>query len=273
MREPTFLVIGAQKSGTTWLYQTMRRHPEIFATTPKGLYFFDKPENFARGLSWYQDHFTPAPGQKAAGEFSPNYFWTTPDREIEDGRSLPQRIHDHLPQVKVIVAMRDPVERAISAYYHHIRVGRVRPDQRLLDVAQLYGIQDMGYYDVHLEAWLEAFPREQIMALIYEEDIGRQGQETLEQIWRFLGVDDSFKPAFTGYRYNKRKSHLHMRLTHRSERLANLADKVLPGPVKNHARWQIPVYDHERHALALDYQPHNERLAALLERPLPWSQP
>ncbi len=273
MSEPTFLVIGAQKSGTTWLYQTMRRHPQVFATTPKGLYFFDNPDHFAKGLGWYQGHFTPSAQHKASGEFTPNYFWTTADRTINDGRTLPQRIHDHLPEAKIIVAMREPVDRAVSAYYHHIKAGRIRPDQRLLDVAHLHGIRDMGFYDEHMACWLEAYPKEQIMALIYEEDIGKQGQETLKKIWQFIDVDDSFEPPFTGYRYNKRRSHLHMRFKHRSERLANLADRILPGVIKNHRRFQIPVHDHERQQLAALYKPHNERLADMLGRPLPWQNP
>lgn len=268
---PTFLVIGAQKSGTTWLYQTLRQHPEIFATTPKGLYFFDNPEHYARGVEWYRQHFAQARGYKAAGEFTPNYFWTTPDRHIDDGLSLPQRIHQLLPEAQIIVAMREPVDRAVSAYYHHVRVGRVHPGQRLLDVMHLHGILSMGFYDEHLSAWLDAYPREQIEVIVYEDDIKRGDKRaTLRRLYQRLGVDPQFEARFTSYRYNSRRSHLYMRLKPRSQRLATVADWILPAAIKDHPTWHIPVHDHERQHLARLYKPHNARLAEMLDRDLPW---
>jgi hypothetical protein len=270
MRTPDFLVIGAQKCGTSWLYQTLGQHPEVFTTTPKGLYFFNDPERYAKGWDWYVRHFEGAGEAKAAGEFTPNYFWTTPECGTIDGLTIPELTRRHLPEVKLIVALRDPVERAVSAYYHHIKAQRLRPDQRLAEVQGEHGILSMGFYDQHLGSWLEAYPRDSVLVLIYEEEIKTNRTETLQRIHRFLGVDEGFKTRFAGYHYNKRRSHLHMRLAMGTPRLANTLDRILPGAIKNHARFEIPVHDHERAALSEIYAPHNARLAEMLGQSLPW---
>ena len=270
IRTPDFLVVGAQKCGTSWLYQTLGQHPEIFTTTPKGLYFFNSAEGYAKGWDWYLKHFEGAGDKVSAGEFTPNYFWTTAPEGAIDGLTIPQLTHRHLPEVRLIITLRDPVDRAVSAYYHHIKAQRVRQTQRLTEVRDQHGILSMGFYDTHLSAWLDAYPREKMLILVYEDEIQANRTETLRQVHRFLGVDEGFKTRFSSYRYNARASQLSMRLGPRAPRLARLADRVLPGAIKNHARFQIPVHDYELAALREIYAPHNARLSEMLGRSLPW---
>lgn len=268
MRLPDFVIIGAQKSGTTWLYRMLSQHPDVFTSEPKQVHFFDTPRHYERGLPWYASHFTGA-GERKAGEFTANYFWTGDDAPAVDGRTLPERVGEVLPDARLVVVLREPVDRAISAYYHHIRARRIRPTQSILDVKDDWGIFSMGTYDEHLERWLAVYPRDQLLVLLYEEDINDGRQRTLDTVCDFLDVP-RFQARFAGYKYNPRKSQLFMRLNFKSPRLARWADRLLPGVVKNHPRFEIPVTDEEKAALRALYAPHNARLAEQLGRSLPW---
>lgn len=271
MRGPSFLVVGAQKAGTTWLYGMLREHPEVFVTQPKSLYFFSNPQVYAKGLGWYREHFRGGRGYPAAGEFTPNYFWEEPGASFDDGSNVPERVQRAYPDARIIVTLREPVDRAVSAYYHHIRAGRVQPRQQLRDVRGQHGILSMGFYDEHLERWQACFSEQQLLVLIYETEIAKNREETLRRVFRFLDVRESRAPEATGRRFNSRGSHLQLRLSGRAPLLAKAANLVLPSAIKNHDRFAIPVSEEEREELAEIYQPHNRRLAELLGRDLPWS--
>jgi hypothetical protein len=76
MPAPTFLCIGAQKCGTTWLATAVSQHPEVGTGRKKELHFFDQREAYARGLDWYESQFRTGPETRAVGEFTPNYWRT-----------------------------------------------------------------------------------------------------------------------------------------------------------------------------------------------------
>jgi hypothetical protein len=275
MSGPTFLVIGAQKCGTTWLEAMLRQHPEVFVPVTKELHFFDKSYHYDRGLEWYEAHFSAGSEARARGEATPNYFWTTPDETEKraGGRSneqLPHRVAAHYPDVRLIVSLRNPVDRAISAYYHHIRQRRCSPSTPLKQVSDRWGIVSMGHYDVHLARWLDAFPRERLLVLIYEEDIAQNKPATLRRLFEFIGVDPTRDPARQERRVNRRRSDLHLRLNFYAPPLATLLDAVLPARITHARRWRIEVADDERAALAAEFAPHNARLSQLLGRDLPW---
>jgi len=216
-----------------------------------------------------------APAKKARGEFTPNYFWTTPDvteRESggADNEGLPQRVYQHLPDAKCIVILRDPVERAVSAYFHHIRARRIRVSERLGDLGDTYGLRSMGYYDVHLARWQVLFPKERWLVLFYEEDIVNNKELTLRRVFEFLDVNPAFLPRGLNRGINRRRSPLHMRLNFYAPRLADALDSRLPTAVTHARPFQIQVSVQERAELAAEYAPHNERLAEQLGRQLPW---
>ena len=91
IKHPTFLVIGAQKCGTTWLAEMVSQHPEVAVGKVKELSFFNKIPNYRKGLKWYEDQFNVTGSTKAIGEFTPNYFWTSND-EKEINRNLTGKI-------------------------------------------------------------------------------------------------------------------------------------------------------------------------------------
>jgi len=216
MVNPNFLLIGAQKCGTSWLSKMISAHPDIFAPSKKELHFFNKQSNYDRGMLWYRSLFSGYNGEKAIGESTPNYFWTTTNEaEIEEsGRThnVPKLIHEHYPNIKLIVSLRDPVQRAISAYYHNVRARRIAPTQPLKQVWHKYGIISMGLYHSQLCNWLTFYPINQFLILIYENDIAQNKKSTLRRVYRFLGVDDTFEPEHLQKQYNARAGHLYMRL-------------------------------------------------------------
>ncbi|HUE84637.1 MAG TPA: sulfotransferase [Vicinamibacterales bacterium] len=131
MKLPTFLIGGAQKSGTTTLHHYLSAHPDIFIPRrPQELHFFDFDPNYVRGVHWYASHFTSAtPAHRAIGQTSPLYLYA-PD--------APERIAALLPDVKLIFIRRNPVDRAFSHYWHAIKKGR-----KTLDFETALAMEDL----------------------------------------------------------------------------------------------------------------------------------
>jgi hypothetical protein len=276
IKYPTFMVIGAQKCGTSWLANMISQHPEITVASNKEVHFFNNRDNFQKGIAWYIKQFQVAADIKAVGEFTPNYFWTSEDeKEIEESRrtrNIPELVQRYLPDLKLIVSLRDPVERAVSAYYHHIRAGRINPKQRLLEVASHLGIETMGYYDVHLRNWLAYYPLDKILILYYEEDLLDQNKkETVSRIFRHIGVADSFCPKGLIERYNPRFSYLEMHLAHYPRPIKKAIHYLIPDFIKMSRRWQITVKEEEKNTLRVRYKSHNTELQNIVARKLPWN--
>lgn len=273
---PTFLVLGAQKAGTTWLAHMATQHPEIGAPGEKELHFFDKRDRYRLGLEWYEAQFPPrAPGIRAMGEFTPNYLWvdTTPEERRESGHNeaIPRLVGAAYPDLRLIVSLRDPVTRAISAYYHLLAAGYLPGRPGILEAAAHRGILSMGHYARHLQAWFEHIPRERFLILVYEEDIdGANAPETLQKVFRHIGVREDFLPAGMDKRHNARRSNLEIRYGLANHPARHLIRRLVPDAIKNHRRLAVPVSQSEKDELARLYRPHNEELAALLGRRLPW---
>lgn len=174
---PTFLVIGAEKAGTTWLKHNLRTHPDVFVPSEKELHFFDKEENWRRGVSWYASFFLPGAGLAARGELTPGYL---------SSPVAPERIRQLLPDVKLLAILRQPVDRAYSNYQMLRRSGRTSAsfEEELL---RNPGLIDRGSYGRHLKRWFSFFPTRQIKIFFYE-DLRARPQWLLEQVWYFLQV-------------------------------------------------------------------------------------
>lgn len=109
---PQFLIIGAQKSGTTTLFRYLLTHSKILKPIMKEINYFD--EFYHKGWNWYRMHFPFSKPGHLTGEASTSYLFSI---------HAPQRIKEHLPNVKFIVLLRNPIERAYSHYYHELRNG------------------------------------------------------------------------------------------------------------------------------------------------------
>lgn len=197
IRKPNFLIIGAQKAGSTWLYDRLRQHPEVFLPEAVELLFFnrrnceepDKIQNYLSNFAAASSH------QRLVGEKTPGYFWTADQRRLEGqppenfNRHIPQSVRRVLgPDLKLIVSLRHPVWRAISAYGHHGKRHRIKQDETLTEVSRRFGILDIGFYDDHLQAWEKVYSRKQIEVLIFERDIREDPATGLNRVHSFLGL-------------------------------------------------------------------------------------
>lgn len=187
---PNYLVIGAQKSGTSTLLVRLGSHPQAFCA--KELHFFDFDFRFAKGVEWYRAQFAEAAGRRAIGEKSPEYMYL-PDAV--------GRIAEVLPEAKLIAVLRNPIERAYSHYWHMRRKGkenlgfaeaitaeaeRIRSDR---GSRIRYSYVDRGRYLRQLTVVGEHFPREQLLVLL-SEDFHKEPGDMMRLVYRFLDIDE-----------------------------------------------------------------------------------
>jgi hypothetical protein len=178
---PDFICIGAQKSGTTWLNEQLKKHPSLCMPDRKELRFFDW--YFYRSFSWYLQQFS-CDKEKIKGEVTPGYSI------IEKGRVKFMR--RSMPNVKIILLLRDPRERAWSSARYHFGKEMGRDLQQISDAEfiahfEKRWVQRMGDYEVIWKKWSSVFPREQLL-VIFTETIDTQPDKVIERICNFIGV-------------------------------------------------------------------------------------
>lgn len=210
MKLPNFLLLGTAKAGTTSLFRYLELHPEVFACSPKEPKFFayenedirfqgpgDQIKNWlmVTRLEAYQALFAGVTNQKAIGEATAFYLYVPKAAE---------RIRYHVPKAKLIAILRDPADRAYSAYLHLVRDGRepVHNFAQALRLEQSRIVQNyqpawhyrsVGYYYQQVKRYFDLFPREQIRIFLYE-DLKTKPLQVLKQVLQFLEIDDSFVP-------------------------------------------------------------------------------
>ena len=206
---PDFLILGAQKAGTTALYAYLREHPALTGPAWKEVSFFDR--HFWRGEAWYRGNFPNKVYLRAiraragvdpiVGEASPSYVFHP---------QAPERAAALVPDARLIVLVRNPVDRALSHYHHEVALGReplpfeqalddeetrmagelerMRDDPRHFSFAWWnFTYQARGRYAEQLERWLELFSRERLL-VIPSEDLLQRPRETYAQALVFLGA-------------------------------------------------------------------------------------
>ncbi len=200
---PSYLVIGAQKAGTSSLYQTLNEHPQLIPAREKEVHFFDL--NYPKGIAWYHDHFPLSTGKnQQTGEASPYYMYHPLAAE---------RVCNYNPAMKLIALLRNPIDRAYSHYHHirgygledltsfeaaieaeHLRLEGL--DQELRSGNQEVSLRhrhwsylSRGCYAQQLNTWLAHFPREQLL-LLTSESLFDQPDESLQSCFEFLGLDE-----------------------------------------------------------------------------------
>ncbi|BFM05567.1 sulfotransferase domain-containing protein [Halioxenophilus aromaticivorans] len=193
MPTPTFIGIGAQKCASTWIYDILSDHPQAALSGLKEVDFFSY--KYDHGLQWYERNFDEGfSGQPVVGEISPSYFHEP---------AVPERVLRHYPNIKLIVSLRNPVKRAISNHTHEIRVGHFGGSDLSLEkgLANNPTYVDQGLYAKHLQRWLEVFPRENVLVLVFEEVIADR-TKAAKQIYEFLGIDSAHQSAFLDSKSN-----------------------------------------------------------------------
>jgi Sulfotransferase domain len=231
---PNFLVIGAMKTGTSSLHYYLSLHPEIFMSRQKELNFFIDRKNWSRGLEWYEAQFPE--DVPVRGESSPGYT----KYPTFDG--VANRVHAVLPRAKLIYLVRDPIERIVSHYMDSYSFGR--ENGTIGDtLAELDGNHyvNCSRYFMQLEQYLEYYPESQIL-IITSEELKEDRRATLQGVFRFLGVEESFySPEYSKQLYEsqalKRTTRVGRALTSlskriRSSRAGPFIPRALARPVK-----------------------------------------
>lgn len=222
---PDFLVIGAQRAGTTALYEYLRRHPDIAGPAWKEVNYFDV--HYRRGEAWYRGHF-PMRSHAIVGEASPSYLFHP---------LAPRRVGALLPDVRLIALLRNPVDRALSHYHHEVDLGREplafdealeREEERMRgELERMLGDPTYfshawwnhtyvarGRFAEQLERWLAVFPREQLLVLTSEELFDQPGQ-TYARVLDFLRAGPhelGSYPRVFGREYSQMRPETRLRL-------------------------------------------------------------
>jgi hypothetical protein len=172
---PDFLYIGTSKAGSTWLFNALAVHPDVWLASNKGLYFFDA--HIDRGTDWYRQQFAGADG-RAVGEFSHSYL-SSPE--------APARIASYSPTMRLLVCLREPVDRAFSDYLDLAKNNGFTGsfDEAIERYPRLL---DRGRYATHLSRYLEHFPATQLHVGLFD-DLRSDPQEYADEVYDFLGLD------------------------------------------------------------------------------------
>jgi len=212
-----FIIIGAQKCGTTWMWNMLDQHPGTDLPKEKEIFFFSDIEKYSKGIEWYERKFKHLDSGKIIGEASTDYLY---DRVLYKNLNpikglppIPELIISHYPSIKVIVILRDPVRRAISAYLHHLARGRFPLGLSVREVAQKYRylrILERGDYLKYLKLWYSYISDSRINCVILEEDIIMNPQETVTKIYRFLNISTEFTPMGLTESRNRRWNYSHI---------------------------------------------------------------
>lgn len=251
---PSFIVIGAQKSGTTSLRGYIKQHPYVRMSFHKEVHFFDR--HYSEGVDWYRSQFPILRNKHssiAIGESSP-YYLVYPH--------APRRIHALLPSAKLIAILRNPRERAISHYYHQVKKNReslpimqalLAEEDRISDGwkqmekdeyylptdHRYYSYKQRGIYVDQLKQYYEFFDKDNIL-VINSERLFSNPQNVLYDISIFLGID----PILDG-----------IKLSHRN---VGIRKNTIPEEVK--------------HYLNDYFLPHNKRLYELIGQDYKWDE-
>lgn len=220
-----FIVIGAQKAGTTSLFEYLKRHPQIFLPPGKEVHFFSHDTERARGWHDYiKKNFAAADPAHMWGTVTPSYMvggaYETSKTPTDisasyNERTVPSRIRDRSPAVRLIAVLRDPVERAYSHYRMTSMNGLERRsfDQAIeqllkaeaLDNARQFPEENTGYvtwgeYGRILSGYFDIFPRDQILVL-FTHELNHTPEKLLTRIYEFLDIESDFMPDNLGTRY------------------------------------------------------------------------
>lgn len=174
-RLPNFLYVGPDKAGSSWLHEVLLKHPDVYLTPAKDLYFFDR--YYDRGLEWYASQFRDARDERIVGEVCQDYLFHP---EAAD------RIHETLGPVRIMVSLRDPVERAWSSYLYMRKHG-IGPDSFGEALHSRPELLEHGRYATGLDRFLQRLPREMVHVALFD-DLAADPQAFLDSVTDFLDI-------------------------------------------------------------------------------------
>lgn len=196
--------IGAPKAGTTRIADLLGEHPEVCLSEPKEIHYFNSRmayfhppgnANSQKDYSWYEKHYKHCKADALKGEFSTGYLFDL---------DAPKRIKERYPDIKLIVCMRHPANRAYSQYimFREYFQKEKRPFDEVMKLEDEFIGKSLYYKQI--SHFLNFFNKEQ-MHFIFLEDLKDHPKETLQKLYGFLGVEKSFVPEKLNAVANKAK--------------------------------------------------------------------
>ena len=215
-RLPNFLVIGAPKSGTTSLYFYLKQHPDVFLPLQKELHYFSYEilKKSAKGpgddqiinslcasREEYERHYCTVKREKAIGEISPSYLYY----------GVHDSIWQELGSVKIVVMLRNPVDKAYSQYMHMVRdqheklpfyeALKAEKNRRSAGWSDIWRYAESSLYTDRLKGFMDCFGRENVHVILFDDFIA-DPQESMRKLLFFLKVDTNV-PLNTNETYNR----------------------------------------------------------------------
>jgi hypothetical protein len=196
-RKVDFFLAGFQKCATSWIYECLRDHPDVFVPSIDETHFFTI--NYDRGLDWYHSFYSEYDDEEAVGDTTPTY--------AKSGLAA-RRISEYNEEAKIIFSLRNPIDRAFSHYWHEKKKGKIAFS---FDEAVEYrgvGNYDLfdnwiktGFYDLHIGRYIEQMGKDNILIVLLD-DLKDDPHRFIRSIYNFIGVDSSYKPDVLDTRVN-----------------------------------------------------------------------
>jgi hypothetical protein len=192
---PTFIIIGVAKCGTTSLYYALGKHPKIHMANEKELYFFNKDNLYNKGMKYYKTLFPLCDLDEICGENTPFYLYF---------KNVPERIKKNIPNIKLIVLLRNPINRAYSHFYGYLRLCKLRNQKVISNNLKEFlkiikenptmplnhrgrNLLTAGLYGEQIQRWLQYFSLNQFK-IIKSEDFFYNPKNIVNEIFDFLEV-------------------------------------------------------------------------------------
>ena len=211
--KPSFIGIGAQKCASTWLHRIIATHPAVQVPQVKEADFFSY--RFDHGYQWYEGLFGACDANTRAGEISPSYFHDP---------TAPGRVRRYNPDIKILLTLRDPVQRAMSNHRHEVRLCHLVGEDLSFETGLANNPMyiEQGLYAKHLRNWLDYFPKQQIFVALME-DIEADPDKVARDVFRFLDIDDTHRPELLTQRFNQSVANRSQRLFRAKEQLYRIS--------------------------------------------------
>lgn len=233
MKRLDFIGVGPPKTGSTWIADNLRKHPDVFIPKIKEIQYFNKEQSFfwrgpnpnhSKSLNWYHSYFKKAPLNKLWGEISVRYF---------EAENCPKDIFEYNPEVKIIISLRNPIKKTVSQFKFGQQNGRFAADEKFENV-----VFDDDYliptslYAEGVRRYLDCFPREQVL-ILFHDDLIENSRRYYQTITSFLGLAD-FYPDDLDEKSNATR-------VVRFKTLSNLVTSARSFILKYNLEWMVPL--------------------------------
>jgi hypothetical protein len=231
MKKVDFIGLGAAKSGSTWLADAMRKHPDIYLPASKELQYFNRlmpyseipNKNREKPENWYHAHFAKANSKQMKGEISPVY--------LNDEKAA-RNIYAYNADIKLFVILRNPVQQVYSLYNYLMQTGFTETATLDEILGRYPKIKNSGQYYQQLKRYYDLFPANQIAVFLYDE-LKADPEKMLSEVYAFLG-SETYYPDNVKKKSNVTRGIRHSKLNHQINKARNFIHR-------NGLQWILPV--------------------------------